>query len=81
MKISITRIGNSKGIIIPARLLKELDLSDEVSLEVEDDTLVISRIDNPRKGWKEAFENGNAGDEEPLLVDFENNFDHEEWTW
>ena len=43
MKSSVTKIGNSKGIIIPAHLLKQCGFTKEVSLEIKNDTLVISK--------------------------------------
>ena len=50
MKSSVTKIGNSKGIIIPAHLLKQCGFTKEVFLEIKNDTLVISKAKNPGKG-------------------------------
>ena len=81
MITTITKIGNSKGIIIPAHLLKQCSFGQKVSLEVKDNALVISNIKQPREGWKEMFARHNA-DEEPLLMDdVSNAFDEDEWTW
>ncbi|MGY8767403.1 MAG: AbrB/MazE/SpoVT family DNA-binding domain-containing protein [Pirellulales bacterium] len=81
MKTSITKIGNSKGIIIPAHLLKQCELTEKVSLEVKDQTLIISNAKSPRQGWEEAFVRAGAGDEELLADEFINEFDQGEWTW
>jgi antitoxin MazE len=81
MKASITQIGNSKGIIIPAHLLKQCGFDKDVSLEVKEDSLVISRLQRPRQGWKEAFTKAEAGEEELLLDGFDNDFDREGWSW
>ena len=67
MKAFITQIGSSKGIIIPAYLLKQCGFEKEVSLEVQENKLVISNPKRPRQGWKEAFAQAGAGEEELLL--------------
>ena len=81
MRVTLTRIGNSKGIIIPARLLKQFGIDKEVSLEVENDKIVISNIQQPREGWKQAFLAAGAGNEENLMEGLQNDFDSEQWTW
>ena len=50
MKAFITQIGSSKGIIIPAYLLKQCGFEKEVSLEVQENKLVISNPKRPREG-------------------------------
>ncbi|ONC41447.1 antitoxin [Burkholderia pseudomallei] len=79
MRVSIRRMGNSQGVLIPKPLLAQLGFEDEVEMEVEDGTLVLRRPQNaPRQGWAEASkaladaredrlvmgEFGNAGDAE-----------------
>ena len=81
MKCSVTKIGNSKGIIIPAHLLKQCGFTKEVSLEIKNDTLVISKAKKPREGWTEAFIETEAGEEEQLINDVSNDFDQSEWIW
>ena len=82
MKSSVTKIGNSKGIIIPSHLLKQCGFTKEVSLEIKDDTLIISKAKKPREGWAEAFIEAGAGKEELLINnDVSNDFDQDEWVW
>ena len=81
MRTSLTKIGNSKGLIIPAHLLKQCGFTGEVSLEVKDDALVISKARSPREGWVEAFLEAGAGTEELLLEEVTNDFDQDEWSW
>lgn len=81
MLTSITKIGNSKGVIIPAHLLKQCSFDQEVLLEVQDDYLIISNVKQPREGWKEAFERNIVGEENILMDDVSNDFDQDEWTW
>lgn len=81
MKLSITRIGNSKGIIIPAGMLKHCGFEDEVSVEVKDQTLIISPTKKPRDGWQQAFEEMGANRPELPTEFIENDFDKNEWVW
>ena len=79
MKSRITKIGNSKGIIIPSILLKEFGVEGEVNLEVKDSQLIITKVDHPRQKWAEAIQKAESSDE--LIDDSTNDFDEEEWTW
>ncbi len=81
MRTTITRIGNSKGIIIPSNMLKRSCFKEEVSLEVKDHSLLITNIKKPREVWKEAFLEAGIVKEELLMEDFGNNFDLDEWVW
>lgn len=82
MRATLTKIGNSKGVIIPAQLLKDCQLDGVVSLEVRDKTIVISKPDESRSGWEEAFV-AKASSQDALLIDdsVTNDFDESEWTW
>jgi antitoxin MazE len=82
MKTNIINIGNSQGIIIPAMLLRKLNLSfkSSVQLEVQNGSIVVKPA--PRQGWAEAAsEMHAAGDDMSLLEDGMTHFDKEEWTW
>ena len=55
MKAVIRKIGNSRGIIIPKPLISQLDLSHEVELDVEDDSIIVRKSRKPvRDGWAKA---------------------------
>ena len=47
MNTQIKKIGNSKGIIIPAPIIKMLDLKEfeELSLKVEGDDIILSKAE------------------------------------
>ena len=81
MRASITKIGNSNGVIIPAHLLKLCGFEDEVLLQVKNEALIISKAKKPRENWVEAFKKTGAGEEKLLLDQVSNDFDEEEWTW
>lgn len=82
MKANIINIGNSQGIILPAMLLKKLNLSFKSTVQVEIDNGAIIIKPDPRQGWAEAAQQMNAaGDDELLLGDLPTDFEKEEWTW
>jgi antitoxin MazE len=83
MKVSITRIGNSKGIRIPKTLLKQLKVEDTVELEAEKDRLIIRPVRESRKGWGKAFQKmRERGDDAILDGEIQSTeWDKREWQW
>ena len=79
----IIKIGNSKGLIIPQKMLKALGTQHKVMIETREGGLFISPIDETRKGWAESFKNatGEQDFSKDLFEKIENDFDKEEWTW
>jgi len=83
MEVSVIKIGNSKGLIIPQKMLKALGTQNKVMIETREGGLFISPIDETRIGWAESFKNATS-EQEPskdLFEEIENDFDIEEWTW
>jgi len=66
LNTSIKKIGNSKGVIIPASILKVMGISENDSLElrVDNNQIILSKI--------EAFEPMIL---EELFVNYEGNYD------
>ena len=83
MEASIIKIGNSKGLIIPQKMLKAFGTQNKVMIETREGGLFISPIDETRLGWAELFKNATSEQEpsEDLFEEIENDFDKEEWTW
>ena len=84
MEANIIKIGNSKGIIIPANIIKLLGLEDSVQLEMENEKLIVrpSKKKKPREGWEESFKKMHEnGDDELLIPDVFEDEDFENWTW
>ncbi len=78
MRSHLRKIGNSRGIIIPAALLEACELGEEVNLRMEGKTLVIEALKSPRSGWFDGYSpetDVNAWESFP--VDDENT----EWVW
>ena len=84
MEAKIIKIGNSKGVIIPAEFLRLLELEDRVSIEVEDDKMILSAVKSaPREGWEEMIkeEIQKNGQLEMLIPEFLNDENLDDWTW
>lgn len=78
MRTALRKIGNSRGIIIPATLLEATGLGDEVELTVRDNTLVIEAIKTPRAGWFDRYQPETPDDDWAALPLDE---DDGEWQW
>ena len=84
MEASIVKIGNSKGLIIPSRLLKLLDLKEKVIIDVVNDKLIITPAKGkPRQGWEEQIkrEIEKDGQPEQLIPNFINDEENGDWEW
>jgi antitoxin MazE len=81
MHVSIRRIGNSQGIVIPKPVLAQLGLSGDAGAEmtIEGGALVLRKPANPaRAGWAEAArEIAEAGDDTLVMGEFGNVADTE----
>jgi antitoxin MazE len=81
MRINLIKVGNSRGIIIPAKVIKECELNESVDLNVIDGSIVISRINEARADWKKTFAQASPSDKAFMEDTITNAFDDEEWTW
>lgn len=84
MRLKIVRIGNSRGVRLPAAVLRQAGLTDEAELEVADGSVVLRRPRRVREGWDAAFAAYAAeGPEENLLGEAGHTpgWDSKEWTW
>jgi antitoxin MazE len=81
MHVSIRRIGNSQGVVIPKPVLTQLELSAEAGAEmtIEGGALVLRRPASPvRTGWAEAARKiADAGDDGLVMGEFGNAADAE----
>lgn len=83
VKTRLIKIGNSQGLRIPKVILEQLDWSEEIELEVQENQLVIRPSITPRSQWEEQFQamatygDDQMLDENPTLT----TWDDEEWEW
>ena len=79
-KAIIRRIGNSRGVILPASVLQEVGATDALSLLVDNGRIILEPVQEPRKGWFDSAAGYQATEEErawesaPLS-------DDSEWVW
>lgn len=80
MLTHLVQIGNSKGIRIPAALLRQYGIQEEVELLPGKDEIVLRPVQRkPRNGWDEAFAlMHERGGDVPLIDDA---LDLEDWEW
>ncbi|MBS0614886.1 MAG: AbrB/MazE/SpoVT family DNA-binding domain-containing protein [Proteobacteria bacterium] len=82
LPVSVRRIGNSLGVVIPKPVLAQVGLSEQAELTVERGAIVLRK---PRKaarsGWAKAAQSVATQDEDELLMgEFANAADVElEW--
>jgi len=73
MQVSLIDIGTSKGIRIPASILKMFEKPTSFDLHVKENSIVLDVLENPRQGWEEKFKSSENG----LLID--DNLDMKDW--
>jgi antitoxin MazE len=75
--VSIRRIGNSQGIVIPKPLLAQLGLQNQADMTIERDALVLRRPAKPtRAGWAAAAKKiADLGDDALVMPEFGNEQD------
>lgn len=82
MKVSVVRIGNSRGIRIPKAVLEQVGLEKEAEMEVRGTQLIIRAATHPRAGWATAFAKmEQRGDDRLLDSPSPTKWDETEWQW
>ena len=85
METTIVKIGNSKGLIIPKKLLSTFGEARQVDIQVKDGGLIITPLSEikARSNWEQLFNDAIAKGFAPGndVIDIENDFDKKEWTW
>lgn len=82
LAVTIRRIGNSFGIVIPKPVLAQIDVTEQVEMSVERGAIVLRK---PRKatraGWEEAARAIASQEEDQLLMGEFANAEDAELTW
>jgi antitoxin MazE len=78
-QVTIRRIGNSQGIVIPKPLLAQIGLEGHADMTIERDALVLRRPAKPtRAGWAAAARKiAESADDSLVLGEFSNEGDAE----
>jgi len=70
MRCNIIKIGTSKGIRIPALILKELDNPDSFEMQYsQNKVILIPQKQNSRNGWNDAFKKMAQNNDDDLVID------------
>lgn len=78
----IITIGNSRGIRIPRTIIEQIGLTENVTLVVEGNKLIVQSATNPRESWNEQFRLMAKNMDDALLDEFTTTqWDEEEWIW
>lgn len=78
MRSTLRKIGNSRGVLIPAALLAECGISDQVNMRVEGNSIVIEPLREPREGW---FPTPQSAEDVDAWADLPADADSEDWAW
>ena len=82
MLVSVVQIGNSRGVRLPKAVLDQLQISDKLEMEVENNQIVLKPVPHQaRQGWDDAFKRMNEGGEDGLIVAEELPTKDFEWEW
>ena len=68
MKADIIKIGNSKGIRIPASILKQCGIETKVEIEVQYNKIILKPIKTPREGWAASFHTMASQNDDQILI-------------
>jgi len=68
MKVSVIKIGNSKGIRFSKSIIEQYNITDKVDLVFEDGHFIVKPIKAVRKGWSDAFKEMHANADDELLI-------------
>ncbi len=83
MKTSIRKIGNSKGVLIPATLIASCNIQDEVTMHVENNRIIIEAANAaPRQNWFNGYDAKNDESDESAWKDLiETQAEQADWEW
>ena len=56
MKSTLRRIGNSRGVLLPASLLAACEIENEIELSLDGNRIVIEPVRAPRSGWFDDYQ-------------------------
>ena len=80
MRTVLRKVGNSRGVLIPAAFLAECGVGTEIEMREEGRRLVIEPVKTVRLGWFDGYQAENetdAWEEEMALTPVES----EDWQW
>lgn len=77
MITKLRKVGNSRGVILPAPFLAALKLEGEVEMRLVDGQIILEAPVQPRQGWFKGYEAQKDEEAWGELADL----DTEDWEW
>jgi antitoxin MazE len=68
MKTDVIKIGNSKGVRLPATMLKQCGIGSKVEIEVRQNEIILKPVQSPREGWEAAFLQMHECEDDRLII-------------
>ena len=81
MRVSIIRIGNSRGLRLPKPIIEQCGFEKEVEIEVRNNEVIIKPVKRPRHNWEQAFKTMAEKNDDTLIEFPDSKWDEEEWEW
>jgi antitoxin MazE len=82
MEVTIRKMGNSQGVLIPKPILAQLGLEGTADLQVRDGVIEIRPVRrNPREGWAEDAKRVAAAGDDALVWPEVGNAGDDELVW
>ena len=69
MKVSVVKIGKTKGIRLSKSLIEKYNIKDAVELILEKEHIILKPSSTLRKGWEKAFKEMSENGDDRLLFD------------
>lgn len=79
MKSTLRKIGNSRGVLIPASFLAACEIDNEIELRLDGKRIVIEPVRAPRTGWFDGYRPETDADVWTDLVETAD--ENEDWQW
>ena len=78
MLTRLRKVGNSRGVILPAPFLNALNLTQDIEIRLEAGRIILEAPVNPRQGWFTAYR---PSEEEPEWDEVAELGSLEDWEW
>ncbi len=68
MEVSVIQVGTAKAILLPQSILDEYEITDSVTLVLEENGFKIAPPKKVRVGWEAAFQQMAQNGDDALLI-------------
>jgi antitoxin MazE len=80
MRTVLRKVGNSRGVLIPAAFLAEYGVGAEIEMRQDGRSIIIEPVQSLRRGWFDNYHAENEADdhEEKMVLTA---VEEEDWQW